>query len=243
MGDQVKAKLYVIKTVCGKCGLQFNETEPFIRDFQGPFISDARNALPTTSWSEPMSDPRAADLKKKITAWVKGKWYSISWESHPKADLAVDGLGGLLRYRSDSPEGEALIAIIHKAGACYDVEWSPANSDNLTALYFVPSNLTSTWWCVKLADGRYRDFFDKRTLEISRDAGVIGHEGKMVKVSLRPVKEGETSIYWAYWNTITGKYEFCHPGRAILGMVTDGDFKREERENKGRVVNVMIKEV
>ncbi len=39
MGDQVKAKAHVVKTVCGKCGLQFNETEVEIHMFDGPFNS------------------------------------------------------------------------------------------------------------------------------------------------------------------------------------------------------------
>lgn len=188
---------------------------------------------------EKMSDPRAPALKNKIIHWSKGKYYSLKWQDHPKADLAVEGLSSIFRYQHDFDEFKSIEALILGAGACYDVEFQPSR---LTLIYFIPPVPTSNIWCVRLAAGKYRDFFEKGVLEISIKAGVLGREGKPVEVHMRPVEKGEQSEYWAFWDTIDRKYDFCYPGEFLVRCTDDG-FKRDERENKGRVTNVMIEEV
>jgi len=71
-----------------------------------------------------------------------------------------------------------------------------------------------------------------------------GGEGlPIVRVALRPVEEGETSPYWAWWEVEDQRYNYVYPNRLGTEMCFAYGSQVEEERGRGKLVNVVVEEL
>jgi len=65
----------------------------------------------------------------------------------------------------------------------------------------------------------------------------------VVRVNVREMKEGEESIYWAYWSNTYESFDFVFPSEEAVRMMSPDGFRVIEHQNVGIVMQVVIEEV
>ena len=85
---------------------------------------------------------------------------------------------------------------------------------------------------------RAGDFF----CDIHSSEGTLSFCGKgtIWKLEVRPVKEGEESPYWGWWDNERQQYEMIFARKILFEMCFTYGYQVEERRSKGKAVNLMI---
>lgn len=60
------------------------------------------------------------------------------------------------------------------------------------------------------------------------------------RVTVRNLREGETSEYWAWWDTKAKRFDYVFMGRSLVDMCFPYGSKVETEKGNGEIVNVAI---
>ena len=103
---------------------------------------------------------------------------------------------------------------------------------------------SSTLVCVKLDKSNmpYSDF--TYNLQTLRFHGEFKQE-KIRTVVVRELKEGEESMYWAWWDNAMGLFVpgFIWPSKGQVSMCFPYGPEIEEEKGRGKLLRVMIEEI
>lgn len=69
---------------------------------------------------------------------------------------------------------------------------------------------------------------------------LYGFEHPIVKVVVREIEPGETSIYWAWWSNEDQHFHWLWPSKGQVNMCFPYGPEVEEAKGRGHVLNVVV---